>query len=129
MTTLDQALAKRLINHVKAGTTPIDCADHLNVGNERWYEAAVELFEDISQDGDAMVRFVRGHYGDGKTHFLSMLRSLALRNDWSVSYVTAVNTQLHKFDVVYAEIVRAITLPPRVQLLTWLTEPDPRGAM
>src|SRR2546429_9211562 len=129
MSTLDQAVAKRIIYHVKAGTTPIDCADHLNVGNERWYEAAVDLFEDLSQDGDAMVRFVRGHYGDGKTHFLGMLRALGLKNNWSVSYVTAVKTPLHKFDVVYAEIIKAITLPSSVQLLTWITDSDPRGAM
>ncbi len=129
MSTLDQKQAKRLIFHLKAGTSPIDCADFLNVGNEAWYKAAVELFDDLTQDGDSLVRFVRGYYGDGKTHFLGMLRSLAFKQGWSVSYVTAERTKLHKFEIVYAEIVQAITLPPDVHLVAWLTEPNPRGAL
>lgn len=129
MSTLDQPLAKRLISRLKAGTAPIDCVDQLNVGNDAWYSAAAQYFEDLAQDGDALVRFVRGHYGDGKTHFLGMLGALAFKNGWSVSYVTAERTKLHKFEVVYSEIIKAINLPPGVSFVPWLTEIRPRGAM
>ena len=129
MSSLDQQLAKHLIAHLKGGTTPIDCADHINVGNERWFDAAVELFDDLAKDDDALVRFVRGHYGDGKTHFLGMLRALAFKKSWTVSYVTADRTKLHKFDVVYSEILRTLTLPPAIKVHPWLVEGTPRGAM
>src|SRR5437667_144792 len=100
MSVLDPSVARKIISHLKAGTTPIDCVEHLNVGNERWYAAAAELFNDIQQDDDALVRFVNGYYGDGKAHFLGMLRSLAFNRKWIVTYVTAENTPLSKFDRV-----------------------------
>src|SRR5687767_3870593 len=74
-TTLDQAAAKRLINSLKKGSTPLDLAVHLNVGNEKWYSAAEEFYADVEADGDSIVRFINGYYGDGKTHFLGILRS------------------------------------------------------
>lgn len=125
---IDQHTARRVILHLKAGTTPIDCVQHLNVGNERWYAAASEHFDEVAADGDAMVRFVKGYYGDGKTHFLGMLRSIAFSKHWLVTYVTAEGTPLHKFDLVYGELVRNLMLPPGMRLPEWLSEKDSRGA-
>lgn len=129
MNTLDRTSARTLIDKLKSGTSPIEFVEHLNVGNERWYAGAVDHFNNISDSGDTLVRFVRGHYGDGKTHFLGMLRNLAFKNGWSVSYVTAVKTELHKFDAVYSQVIKAILLPPDIVILPWLTHPNPRGAM
>ena len=63
----DKLTARRLIAHLKGGTTPIDCVEFINVGNERWFGAAAEQFEEIQADGDSLVRFIDGYYGDGKT--------------------------------------------------------------
>ncbi len=120
MSALDTSSAREIIRHLKAGTTPIEHVEHLNVGNERWYAAASEHFEDIQQDGDSLVRFVNGYYGDGKTHFLGMLRSLAFNRKWVVTYVTAEKTPLSKFDRVYCEMVQNLTFPPSAPLLPWL---------
>lgn len=128
MTTLDRITARRIISHLKAGTTPIDCVEHVNVGNERWYSAAAEQFDEIQTDADAMVRFINGYYGDGKTHFMGMLRSIAFNKCWLVSYVTAESTPLHKFDIVYSELVKNLSLPPQLALPDWLSQPNPKGA-
>lgn len=127
MSTLDPSVARKIISHLKAGTTPIDCVEHLNVGNERWYAAAGELFDDIQKDGDSLVRFVNGYYGDGKTHFLGMLRSLAFNRKWIVTYVTAENTPLSKFDRVYSEMVQNMVLPPAIPVFPWLSGATPKG--
>jgi hypothetical protein len=129
MTDLDRATARRLIAHLKAGTTPIDCVEYVNVGNERWYAAAAEQFDEIQADADSLVRFINGYYGDGKTHFLGMLRSIAFNKGWLATYVTAEATPLHKFDIVYSEIVKNLALPPQVTLPQWLGSPGSRGAL
>ncbi len=116
------------MTHLKAGTTPIDAVQYINVGNERWYKAANEFFSDIEEDGDSLVRFIKGNYGDGKTHFLGMLRSLALEKGWLVSFVTAENTPLSKFDRVYSEIMKNMTLPSSLPRLAWLPGADRKGA-
>ncbi len=120
--------ARRIISHLKSGTTPIDCVQHLNVGNEKWYSAAERQLKDISVDGDSLVRFINGYYGDGKTHFLGMLRAIAFSNRWAVSYVSAENTPLHKFDVVYSEIIRNLSIPRSLTLPEWIAKEDCRGA-
>jgi hypothetical protein len=115
--------------HLKAGTTPIDCVEHVNVGNERWYSAAAEQLDEIQADKDSLVRFVNGYYGDGKTHFMGMLRSMAFNKGWLVTYVTAESTPLHKFDIVYSELVKNLSLPPSMVVPEWLFQVDSKGAL
>jgi hypothetical protein len=124
---LDQSTGKRLINSLKKGTTPLDLAVYLNVGNERWYSAADEFCADVEADGDSIVRFINGYYGDGKTHFLGMLRAFAIQRRWMVSYVTLENTPIHKFDVLYAEAVKNFQLPESIPMVPWLPAHDRRG--
>jgi BREX system ATP-binding protein BrxC/D len=120
--------AKKIIQHLKAGTTPLDCVNFLNVGNNRWYNAVSELFLDIEKDRDSLVRFINGYYGDGKTHFLGMLRSIALDMNWAVSYVTSENTPLNKFHLVLSEIVKNIMIPTEFPIIRWITHEVPKGA-
>ncbi len=101
----------------------------MNVGNERWYVAAAGQFQEIHDDADSMVRFINGYYGDGKTHFMGMLRSIAFNKGWLVTYVTAENTPLHKFDLVYSELVKNLSLPPDIVLPEWLCQAKPKGAL
>jgi len=120
--------AKEIINRLKGGTSPIDHVKHLNVGNEHWYEKAKEYFNDFQNSKDSSVRFTKGYYGDGKTHFLGMLRSIAFDKNWIVSYVTAEKTHLNKFDRVYSDVVSNITLPPSAGAVDWVINRDVRGA-
>lgn len=124
---LDTTTAKRIIRSLKVGTTPYDCTEYTNVGNEQWYNAASELFEDIHNDNDSLVRLINGYYGDGKSHFLGMLRSIALAKNWTVAYVTAEKTPLNKFDIVYSEIIKNFTLPPGVKMVPWSDYANTKG--
>jgi len=120
--------AKEIINRLKSGTSPINHVKHLNVGNEPWYEKAGEYLEDLLNSRDSLVRFIKGYYGDGKTHFLGMLRSIAFDKNWIVSYVTAEKTPLNRFDRVYSEVVRNMTLPPSAGIVDWVVSRDTIGA-
>jgi len=124
---IDVQIAREIINRLKAGTSPIEYVEHLNVGNERWYEMCGEYFDDLQNSGDSLVRFIKGYYGDGKTHFLGMLRAIAFSKKWVVSYVTAEKTPLNRFDTVYSEIVKNMTLPPNVEALDWVMSREVRG--
>lgn len=124
---LNPEAAKRLINGLKKGTTPLDLASYLNVGNERWYAAADEFYADVEADGDSIVRFLNGYYGDGKTHFLGILRGMAMRRSWMVSYVTLENTPIHKFDALYEDIVKNLQIPETIPLVPWLPDGGRRG--
>lgn len=125
---IDSQTAKEIINRLKGGTSPIDHVKHLNVGNEAWYEKAAEYLDDLQNSRDSLVRFIKGYYGDGKTHFLGMLRSIAFDKNWIVSYVTAEKTPLNKFDRVYSEVVRNMTLPPNAGIVAWVISREVRGA-
>jgi hypothetical protein len=124
---VDVQEAREIIRQLKAGTLSIEYVKHLNVGNERWYEAAGEYFDDLQNTGDSLVRFIKGYYGDGKTHFLGMLRAIAFSKKWIVSYITAEKTPLNRFDTVYSEIVKNIAIPPMVDSLVWVISREARG--
>jgi hypothetical protein len=124
---IDAQTAREIINRLKAGTSPIEYVEHLNVGNERWYEKAGEYFDDLQNSRGSLVRFIKGYYGDGKTHFLGMLRAIAFNKKWMVSYVTAEKTPLNRFDSVYSEVVKNMTLPPNAEALDWVMSREVRG--
>jgi hypothetical protein len=112
---LTPRLARRIIEHVKAGTTQLEGVEYLNAGREDWFKAAERQLDELSEDRDSAVRFIKGYYGDGKTHFMGMVRSIALRKNWVVTYITAENTPLNKFDTVYAAVVRSCVTQKMVQ--------------
>ena len=103
---LDQTTAKQIIRDLKGGTCAIENVEYINVGNENWYREASQFFDDIESSKDSLVRFIRGYPGDGKTQFMGMLRSIALNKVWAVSYISSLNVQLNKFDMVYSEIIK-----------------------
>lgn len=127
MNSIGAQVARDIIRSLKGGTSPIEYVEHLNVGNERWYEVCREYFDDLSVSKDSLVRFIKGYYGDGKTHFLGMLRAIAFEKNWMVSYVTAEKTHLHKFDTVYSEIIKNVILPSKLEPLSWVTSHETRG--
>ena len=124
---LDQTTAKQIIRDLKGGTCKIENVEYINVGNENWYREASQLFDDIESSKDSLVRFIRGYPGDGKTQFMGMLRSIALNKVWAVSYISSLNVQLNKFDMVYSEIIKNLIAPTGIRLVDWLLFPGIRG--
>ncbi len=103
--TINHATAREIINQLKGGTTPLDATHHLNVGRDRWY-CGMDYYFESAEDGESKVRFIRGNYGDGKTHLMGMARHRALKRGFAVSYISAENTKLDKLEEIYKGIVK-----------------------
>lgn len=100
-------LARKIVSQLQRGTCPLEGVLALNVGRERWFIAANEMLDDIQQVGGAMVRFIRGDYGEGKTHFIAMVRASAIERNWITTYVCLDDeVRLDRFQEVYAAIIR-----------------------
>ncbi|SDU21057.1 P-loop protein of unknown function [Desulfobacula phenolica] len=76
------------------------------------------------------MRFVNGDYGDGKTHFMSVIRHLAMEKRFAVSFVVLTReVPIHKFETVYQKIVRQLQgdfqgIGIRNMLASWLEKLD-----
>jgi hypothetical protein len=106
---LTQALARKMIRQLTAGTTPLEGVRFLNVGRERYYHEVERMLDDIAEGGGASIRFLNADYGHGKTHFIGMVNTLALDRNWVTSYVklsAAEGIRLDRFEQLYAGILR-----------------------
>ncbi|MBK7080426.1 MAG: DUF2791 family P-loop domain-containing protein [Betaproteobacteria bacterium] len=50
---------------------------YIHVGHAHWIKAQIELLDEIAEDGESDTKFVRGAYGAGKSHFLSLVQDRA----------------------------------------------------
>jgi hypothetical protein len=100
--------ALKAVQQFKKGTTPLDVVEYLNVGREVWRDGTVWFLDDFVSDGRSAVRFVKGQYGEGKTHLLYLTAKVALDRDFVVGYVTAERARLDKFDMVYRDLVSSL---------------------
>jgi hypothetical protein len=108
-TPLTQALAKKIIRQLGAGTTPLEGVRHLNVGRERYFVEIERLLGDLTVGEGSDVHFLNADIGHGKTHFIGMINALALDRNWVTSYVKlskADGVRLDKFEQLYAAILR-----------------------
>lgn len=104
---LTPELSRKIVSQLQRGTCPLEGAIALNVGRGPWFVVAAEILEDIEQVGGAVVRFIRGDYGEGKTHFIAMVRALAIEQNWVTTYVCLSDeVRLDRFQEVYAAIIK-----------------------
>lgn len=96
------------VEQFKKGSTPIEAVGFLNVGREAWHEGTVWYLDRFVQGERSAVRFVSGSYGAGKTHLLYLTAKEGLARDFVVSYVTAEQANLAKFELVYRDMVRSL---------------------
>ena len=115
--------ARAIIEELRKGSVPVAYVPYFTVGRERWLRFIEDDLDNYIAEGGAKVRFINGDYGDGKTHFMSVIRHLALKRGFAVSFVVLTReVPMHKFEVVYREIVRQMQLPAD------LSGVDPLGA-
>lgn len=67
-----------IIQSLKAGVTPKIGIQHIQVGRVHEVKALYQDIQRISEGGSAF-RLIIGEYGSGKTFFLSLVRSIALK--------------------------------------------------
>lgn len=104
--------ARAIIEELRKGSVPVDHVSFFTVGRENWLTYIEEDLDHYIAEGGAKVRFINGDYGDGKTHFMSVIRRLALQKGFAVSFVVLTReVPLHKFEAVYREIVRQLQVP------------------
>ena len=111
-TGLTPSLARALIRGLVRGTTISEGARHIHVGHTNWLAAQRELLDEIGVDGHADTKFVRGTYGAGKSHFLSMVQDLARVKSWATSHVECKvdGVQIDRFETLYPQIVSKLKL-------------------
>jgi BREX system ATP-binding protein BrxC/D len=114
MTELDPSVARILIKSLQRGTTVSGGAKHFHCGHEKWLEAQLEELAEIEEDGGAVVHFVRGAYGEGKSHFLNYLEDLSRDRGWATSHVECRQDKIEidRFESVYPKIVQKLRLAP-----------------
>ncbi len=109
---LNRPTARAIIDSLADGVVPRVGAQLFTAGRERWLKSVEEDLEDIADNGseDGRLRIINGRNGDGKTHLMHLVRQRALDAKFAVSYVVISDiVPLHRWDLVYGEIVRSLS--------------------
>jgi P-loop Domain of unknown function (DUF2791) len=102
--------ARTIIEYLRRGSVPVEQVPFFTVGRDRWLSIIEDDLAHFIAAGGAKVRFLNGDYGDGKTHFLSMIQHLAKRAGFAVSFVVLTReVPMHKFELVYRDIVSRLS--------------------
>ncbi len=98
--------ARAIIEGLRKGLVPTEYVSFFTVGRQNWLKFVEEDLDNFIAEGGSKVRFINGDYGDGKTHFMSLIRQLALQKDFASSFVVLTrDIPIHKFELVYQEII------------------------
>jgi hypothetical protein len=98
--------ARAIIEGLRKGIVPTEYVSFFTVGRQNWLKFVEEDLDSFIANGGGKVRFINGDYGDGKTHFMSVIQQLALQKHFASSFVVLTrDVPIHKFEVVYQEIV------------------------
>ena len=109
---LDNITAQKIIESLRNGATPTVGLEYISVGRQFWLEGINKYYLNsfIKNSGSA-VKFLRGDYGAGKTHFFSLVRQEAFSRDYVVSLVTLKSREapFNKFEIIYQKIIDGIS--------------------
>lgn len=98
--------ARAIIEGLRKGIVPTEYVSFFTVGRHNWLKFVEEDLDCFIANGGGKVRFINGDYGDGKTHFMSVIQQLAIQKSFASSFVVLTrDVPIHKFELVYQEIV------------------------
>lgn len=83
----------RIIQALKAGRAPHEGVRFLSVGVEGLVERLRKLFGQVVE-GKPQMLWLTGNYGEGKSHLLRLITTLAQENNLAIAYVTHDRDQL-----------------------------------
>jgi hypothetical protein len=108
---LTPPLARALIRSLARGTAVPGGAMYIHVGGEQWLAAQRETLAELAEDGHAETKFVRGAYGAGKSHFLSIVQEMARASGWMSSHVECKvdGVQIDRFETLYPNVVSKLS--------------------
>ena len=128
---LEPFQARAIIEELRKGSVPVEYVPVFTVGRQKWLSYIEDDLTNYIAQGGAKVRFISGDYGDGKTHFMSVVRHLAMEKGFAVSFVVLTrDVPIHKFETVYHSIVRQLQgnfdgVGIRSLLIAWLDSLSP----
>ncbi len=107
---LDRARALRIIQALRQGSNCLEQVSRFSAGRDVLFSGAADSLEELEISDGAAVRWVKGGYGEGKTHFFARLIEIAHLRNWVTTYVQVSGkgqgTELHRFEEIYAAIVQ-----------------------
>jgi len=106
---ISRAQALRIVEALRTGRNCLEGVRAFSAGRATLFGAADDLFEELSLSQGAIVRWIRGRTGQGKTHFFGRLMEMALHRNWVSTYVLISGpqggTELHRFEEIYGAVV------------------------
>jgi hypothetical protein len=97
--------ARAIIESLRKGLVPTEYVTFFTVGRQNWLRFVEEDLDGFIAEGGGKVRFINGDYGDGKTHFMSVICQLALQKQFASSFVVLTrDIPVHKFELIYQEV-------------------------
>ena len=107
---IEPKLARGLIRSLTRGTALPRGAALIHVGHREWLAAQSEILEEIAEDGYSDTKFVRGAYGAGKSHFLSVVQEMARREGWVTSHIECHfdQVEIDRFETLYPALVKKL---------------------
>ena len=100
---LSRDQAHRIVNALRKGTPPEEGVELYSVGREQLLSYFKDKLTEIKNYGVSDVKFVSADWGHGKSHFLDLLRDLALKHNFVVSKV-----ELHSREVPFDQLLLVI---------------------
>lgn len=125
---LEPFQARAIIEELRKGSVPVESVPLFTVGRQNWLTFIEDDLEHYIGKGGSKVRFINGDYGDGKTHFMSVVKHMAIKKGFAVSFVVlSREVPIHKFETVYQNIVKQLQgnfegIGIRNMLESWLSE-------
>ncbi|MGO0122570.1 BREX system ATP-binding domain-containing protein [Desulfothermobacter acidiphilus] len=105
-----QAIAT--VEALRSGVTSRHLAAIFSYGREALLERVERDLEEVSREGRPRALLLRGHFGEGKTHFLNLILNRAREKNFAVSFVVlSKETPFNRLDRVYPKVVAGTYLP------------------
>ena len=128
---LTAQLARALIRSLNRGTAVANGARFIHVGQQEWLAAQLEMLDEVAEDGHAETKFVRGAYGTGKSHFLSVVQDFARERNWATSHVECKTdrVEIDRFETLYPRIAEKLLTPDSKEAPELVAGVDPLGRL
>jgi P-loop Domain of unknown function (DUF2791) len=117
---LSPSLARALVRSLTRGTAVAEGARFINVGQDDWLAAQQELLDEVAEDGHSETKFVRGAYGSGKSHFLSVVQDHARDRNWVTAHVECKvdRVEIDRFETLYPRIASKLLMSDLIDART-----------
>lgn len=94
---------------LKNGNVPSKGARKLCIGRDDEISEFQRLLEKVDDEDKAIVKFINGEFGAGKSFFLKVIEDMAFKDNFAVSWITVGhNLPFNKIDVVYRNIAKTL---------------------